>query len=214
MISYSLIVSLLNSHLPTNSATNPVTAAPPSITPLGHVTLSKIAASKKYTEYITNLRAVKHGLPQSFTVYIFLGDFNPDPSTWPFELHMVGRFTVLGNQVDSNCGKCVNDANDSLVVTGTVPLTSALLQDIKNDKLASLDRTDVEAYLERNLHWRVVAFDGSQIDRATVPGLKVSVCSTNVDVGDDSVPIYSGQYTLHTGVTDGRPAGHSGGDQI
>lgn len=40
-------------------------------------------------------------------------------------------------------------------VTGTMPLTSALLEDIGEGQLASLDPEDVEAYLKLNMQYRI-----------------------------------------------------------
>lgn len=176
--------------------------------------ITKLVESNKYTEYVANLRAVKHGLNQTFTVYIFLGDFNSDPSTWPFEYNTVGRFTVLGRAADTPCAKCTDDAANGLVITGTVPLTSALLQDLVAEKIASLDAEEVVPHLVKNLHWRIVGFDGTEVERVDVPGLKVSVVSTEVSVGENDVPVYGGQWVTHTDVSDGRPGGLGSGDQI
>lgn len=173
-----------------------------------------LVPNRTYTEYVTNLRALKHGLSQTFRVYMFLGDFNPDPRTWPTEHNVVGRFAVLGRGGATPCAKCQHDAAEDLVVTGTVPLTSALLQDIVSGQLSSLDPEIVVPYLERNLHWRVTVFDGSEQPRDQVPGLKVAVVSTKVRIGDDGVPVYSGVYDSHPGITDGRPAGWGAGDQV
>jgi len=175
---------------------------------------SYLALDNTYTEWITNMRAVKHGLSQTFRVLVFLGEFNPDPMTWPLEPNLVGRFTVLGRAPDTECAKCRTDQENELVVTGTVPLTTALLGEIVAGRLASLKTEDVEPYLAENLHWRVTMFNGEEKDRDEVPGLKVSVVSTNVTIGDDGVPVYSGAYTVHPTITDGKPAGHSPGDQI
>ncbi|RDI85950.1 hypothetical protein Vi05172_g3981 [Venturia inaequalis] len=176
--------------------------------------LTTLATAKTYTEYITNLRAEKHGLDQTFTVYIFLGDFNPDPQTWPFEYNTVGRFTVLGRAPDTPCTKCLNDAADRLVVTGTVPLTSALLQDIVAGSLSGLSTEEVVPHLVRNLHWRIVGFDGVEIAREGVPGLKVAVCSTVVGVGEGGGPVYDGEWVTHREVSDGRPGGLGGDDEV
>lgn len=173
-----------------------------------------LVPDRTYVEWITNLRTIKHGLSQTFRVYVFLGDFNPDPTTWPTEYNVVGRFTVLGRGGTSQCEKCRQDQEDELVVTGTVPLTSALLQDIVEGQLPSLEPEVVEPYLAKNLHWRVTVFDGSEKPRDEVPGLKVSVVSTKVRIGDDGVPIYSGEYESHPNITDGRPAGLGADDEV
>jgi tyrosinase len=100
------------------------------------------------------------------------------------------------------------------VVTGTVPLTPALLAAIAAGHLPSLRTEDVEPYLVANLHWRVTVFDGTERDREQVPGLKVAVCSTEVTIGADEVPVYDGVYAVHGGITDGRPAGLGGDDEV
>jgi tyrosinase len=169
--------------------------------------LSHLAPNGKYTEWITNIRAQKHGLGQSFRVLIFLRDFVSDPNAWDLEYNTVGRVTVLGRSPGTQCDKCQDDMTEEIIVSGTVPLTSALLQDIVAGHLRSLEPTDVAPYLQKNLHWRVMTFVGNEMPRDQVPGLTVSVVSTEVTIGGDGVPHYSGQYTAHDEVTVGRPGG-------
>lgn len=196
-------------------AAKPKEVAAPAVAPLElPEQFAHLALDNTYTEWITNMRAVKHGLSQTFRVLVFLGEFNPDPKTWPLEHNLVGRFTVLGRAPNTECAKCKTDQENELVVTGTVPLTTALLGEIVAGRLASLKTEDVEPYLAKNLHWRVTMFNGEEKDRNEVPGLKVSVVSTNVRIGDDGVPVYSDVYTVHPAITDGKSAGHSPGDQI
>jgi tyrosinase len=184
----------------------PAVVAPPptSIVP---EKFAHIAPDNAFTEWVTNLRAVKHGLSQTFRVFVFLGDFNPDPETWPLEENLVGRFTVLGRAPDTGCAKCKKDQDNELVVTGTVPLTTALLREIVAGRLHNLRTEEVEPYLVRHLHWRVTLFDGEEQERSEVPGLKVGVVSTEVRIAEDGTPIYAGEYQTHPAITDGRPAG-------
>lgn len=191
-------------------------AAPATATvPLGVPSkFAHIVQDNSYTEWITNLRALKHGLSQTFRVLVFLGDFNPNPATWPLEANLVGRFTVLGRAPDTACAKCKADQEDELVVTGTVPLTMALLKEIVAGRLPSLKAEDVEPYLVKNLHWRVTLFNGDEKARSEVPGLSVAVVSTQVRIAEDGTPVYSEHYDLHPAITDGRPAGHGPGDDV
>ncbi|KAF2259352.1 Di-copper centre-containing protein [Lojkania enalia] len=202
----------------TPSDNKPVEAeaeAEASLTPLSiPPEYAHLVPNRTYPEYITNLRALKHGLQQTFRVYIFLGDFSPNPADWPTEYNVVGRFTVLGRGANTPCAKCQNDMEDELVVTGTVPLTSALLQDIVEGRLAGLNKADVEPYLKRHLHWRVTGWDGEEVGRDSVPGLKVGVVSTEVSIGEDGVPVYSEVYETLEGVTDGRAAGLGAGEEV
>ncbi|KAF2815808.1 tyrosinase-domain-containing protein [Mytilinidion resinicola] len=181
--------------------------APPKASAIVPEKFAHIAPDNTYTEWITNLRALKHGLSQTFRVFIFLGDFNPDPKTWPLEENLVGRFTVLGRAPDTGCAKCKTDQEDELVVTGTVPLTTALLREVVAGRLHSLQTEEVEPYLVRHLHWRVTLFNGEEKERSEVPGLKVAVVSTEVRIAEDGTPVFGSEYATHPAITDGRPAG-------
>ncbi len=176
--------------------------------------LAHLAPNNTYTEWVANVRVLKHGLGQTFRVLVFLGPINPDPATWDLEYNCVGRVTVLGRSPRNKCGKCTTDAADGLQVTGTVPLTSALLQDIAAGKLHSLDPATVVPYLAKNLEWRVTLFNGDETPAAGVPGLKVGVTSTEATIGPDGVPHFSGHYVVHPEVTTGKPGGITAHDEI
>ena len=151
------------------------------------------------------MRALKHALGQTYRVLVFLGSINPDPSVWDLEYNCVGRVAVLGRAYDTQCSKCQDDRASNLQVTGTVPLTSALLQDVVAGRLADLTPEAVVPYLKAQLKWRVTLFGGEEKPVEEVPGLKISVCSTQVHIGDDGNPQYSGQYTLYREITAGQP---------
>jgi tyrosinase len=207
----------LKATAPSHPTTTPSASEPHSTTPEPlnvPAQFAHLVKDRTYTEWIVNLRTIKHALNQTFRVYVFLGDFNPDPTTWPTEHNVVGRFTVLGRSGATPCAKCKQDRDDELIVTGTVPLTSALLQDIVAGQVPSLESADVEAYLEKHLHWRATLFDGSEVAREAVPGLKVAVVSTKVTIGEDGLPVYSGVYEQHPSITDGRPAGLGAGEVV
>jgi len=145
-------------------------------------------------------------------VLVFLGSINPDPSVWDLEFNCVGRVAVLGRASETPCAKCQDDRAENLQITGTVPLTSALLQDIVAGRLPDLTPESVVPYLKAQLKWRVTLFAGEEKPIAEVPGLKISVCSTQVHIGDDGMPQYSGQYTVYREVTAGQP-GAIGNDE-
>ena len=118
--------------------------------------INDLAPDGKYLEWITNLRALKHGLGGSFSVHIFLGDFERDnPSSWPFDPNHVGTFTVLGDSADTGCEKCQRDQHSNLQVTGQIPLTIALAERYLARQLDDLTPNSVVPYLQKNLHWRV-----------------------------------------------------------
>ncbi len=164
--------------------------------------LAHLAPNNKYTEWLVNVRAEKHGLGESFRVLVFLGDINPDPATWDLEFNCVGRVSVLGREADTQCAKCRRDHAGGLVVSGTVPLTSALLRDIVAGRLRSLDPTDVVPYLREHLKWKVTLFSGEEKPVNEVPELKVGVVSTQVEIEPDGTPSFSSDYSQHPEITE------------
>lgn len=182
----------------------------------GHLppSLGTIVAAKQYQSYVTNIRALKHGLHQTFRVIVFLGEFNKDPFSWHTEYNVVGRVTMLGRSPESECGRCHHDKARNLMATGSVPLTSALLQDIHAGKLRSLEPDDVVPYLAQHLHWRVTIFSGHEKTVSEVPGLKVSVASVKVTVGEDGLPSYSREFVTRPQATAGKPGGLNNADEV
>lgn len=181
-------------------------------------TLRHLAPNSTYTEWILNARAQKHGLGQTFRLLVFLGPFDEsDPGSWDTEFNCVGRVSVLGRSAETtHCAKCRVDGAAELMVSGTVPLTSALLQDIVEGHggLAGLRPEEVVPHLQARLKWKATLFDGTEKDVEEVPGLKVSVVSTEVRIGEDGLPVYSGEYTVWPEATDGKPAGLTQGEHV
>jgi tyrosinase len=68
-----------------------------------------IEPDNTYTDWTVNIRAIKHVLGRPYTVIVFDGDFNPDPSTWMAEYNKVDIVAVLGQDVDTACAKCRED---------------------------------------------------------------------------------------------------------
>lgn len=140
-------------------------------------------------------------------MHVFLGEFEPATNTWSTQSALVGTFTVFGKGLTTGCEKCAVDAEAQLEVSGTVNLTPALIQSVEDGLLGSVQRENVIPWLRRNLHWRVTLADGTEKARDEVPHLKVGVVSTVVDLPVGRRPVFSGEYIIHTEVTEGRPAG-------
>lgn len=118
--------------------------------------IKDLVTNGKYLEWITNLKAQKHGLGGVFYVHVFLGEFERDnPSSWRSAPNSVGKFTVLGDTPDTGCGKCKTDRDSQLQITGQVPLTLALVERFLAHELDNLTPEKVVPYLQKNLHWRV-----------------------------------------------------------
>ncbi|KUJ14577.1 tyrosinase precursor [Mollisia scopiformis] len=168
-----------------------------------------------YTDYIANIKTSKHGLGESYRVHIFLGEFTPDLKSWHTQDALVGTFmafgknTTPGDEAETGCGKCKKDAKRDVYITGTVPLTAQIFSEVQKGNCPSMDKENVLAYLTKNLHWRVTLADGSEYPRENVPGLTITVATTEVTIPVHGRPQRSGVYENHPEVTVGRPAGAS-----
>lgn len=196
---------------------------PPPLPPLPQLTpaapippsLAHLAPDNKYTEWLVNVRVMKHGLAgQSFRVQIFLGPIDDSsPTSWPTSASSVGRVSILGRLPETECAKCRADTAAGLMVSGTVPLTMALLREIVEGGEAGLEglgEEEVVPFLREQLGWKVTMMmeeGGGEIPACEVPGLEVSVVSTEVRIGEDGVPVYSGVYKGFPEVTMGKVGG-------
>lgn len=148
-------------------------------------------------------------------MHVFLGHFDGSTATWHTQDALVGTFAVFGKDpATTGCGKCKTDSEANVIVTGTVPLTAQLLGEYKKGNLGGMDKENVLPYLKENLHWRVTLADGTDKPREEVPGLSVSVVTTEVEIQPGGKPKFSGVYEVHSDITAGRPAGHNAGDQV
>lgn len=158
-------------------------------------------------EYICNIASQKFAMNGSYAVYVFLGNVSSN-STADLQLspNLVGTHSVFAN-LPSDDNPMVNM---DLKITGTVPLTTALIEKVQNGELRSLSSADVEAYLAKNLQWRVSMYDGREVAVAQVPDLSVAVVQAQVTpaASEDEFPQW-GPYTALTGVTAGKPGGYS-----
>lgn len=102
--------------------------------PLDHVTeeggsneiITDLVTNAKYLEWIVSFNFEKHCLGGTFSVPVFLGDFErDDPSKWDPTANIVGFFHVLGDSEEIGCGKCQSNRETHLVVTGQVTLALA-----------------------------------------------------------------------------------------
>lgn len=133
--------------------------------------------------------------------------------------NLVGTFSIFANDpATTGCEKCKTDAAEKLVVTASIPLTSALLDLIPNDsipELQTLEPAVVTPYLTRHLHWRINRIDNSAVSREDVRSLKVGVASVIVDVPTDrrELPVYRSWVPLYD-ITRGRPRGIEDNDDL
>ncbi|KAF3911202.1 Tyrosinase [Arthrobotrys entomopaga] len=153
----------------------------------------------QYVEYIAQVLADNSALNGTYTVYIFIGDYNTqDPSTWPTSPNLVGQHSAF-----TNIG-----GGHHFSGSGSVPLTAAIMNLIVNGKIPNLGREAVVPYLKQHLRWDVSTAAGAAIPANNVKDLKVSVVSADVRLPcvDGALPQWGGA-TVEYGITEGKDGG-------
>lgn len=129
----------------------------------------------RYREWVVNIHAEKQALNSSFFVHMFLGYPPRDSETWSYAPNLVGTMSIFASPA-------VAGAMDmrGRHTSGTIPLTTALVKQVTSGTLANLEPKSVEAYLSRNLHYRIIKTDGAVVKPAQVAGLGIRVVSSVV----------------------------------
>jgi hypothetical protein len=115
----------------------------------------------------------------TFSVYVFVGDFDEDQRRWPVDRNLVLQSGVFVNSDLKKCTNCQTQQAEQFLYGSAVPLTKILTDYIKSGErqpplpapdgmvLKTLEPDDVISFLRRNLHWRVV--DVSSIPPSPLP---------------------------------------------
>lgn len=127
-----------------------------------------ISEQGKYREWIANVRVMRQALDGPFSVNLDLG--GPGKQTL-----YVGSMSVFASPPAIASLKKL--APGAEYIAGTVPLTAALVDEVADGTLASMDHGDVEPYLREYLSTRVVGANGVEADPAGVAGLSIEVVS-------------------------------------
>ncbi|KAI1083196.1 Di-copper centre-containing protein [Whalleya microplaca] len=125
-----------------------------------------------YREWIANVQVNKNSMDSSLLVYLFLGEAPTDSYSWPVASNLVGTLGVFAHKGHGGL--------HGQKVTGTIPMTSALMNMIVGGKVSSLHLSDIEPFLRSNLQLRVSLSDGTVVDPAKVDGLHISIASSIV----------------------------------
>ncbi|KAH8602664.1 hypothetical protein B0O99DRAFT_647536 [Bisporella sp. PMI_857] len=142
------------------------------------VSRATLYPTNTYQEWIVNVVVKKHALGVPFFIHVFLGDFNPKPSSWSFEPNHISSHYIFHKSSSgstSNCTDC-----EEFLVSATLPLTEALLDKVENKELSSLGPEDVLPFLASNFYTRVAYLNNTEVIRDMVPSLNVSIVSALV----------------------------------
>lgn len=109
-------------------------------------------ASHNINHWQVFLRVKNFALTGTWGIHVFLGELPAATADWLLSDNRVGTVTMLSNSSRQNCANCVAQAEDGILVTGSVPLNEAL----EERGVDVGDTAAVVAYLKENLSWRVV----------------------------------------------------------
>ncbi|OTB08796.1 hypothetical protein M426DRAFT_7516 [Hypoxylon sp. CI-4A] len=135
--------------------------------------INAIFTNDKYREWIANIRVSKHAMRSSFSIHLFLGEVPSDASSWPVSPSLVGTLGVFAH-------RGTHGQMSRRKITGTVPLTSALVHMVTSGKIESLDVDNIEPFLKSNLELRVCLVNGTVVGAHEVDELKVQIVSSMV----------------------------------
>lgn len=95
----------------------------------------------------------------AFTIFYFVNESSapiPADSNYILEPTLAG-ITHIFAAPENLCDNCGRQDQQGTLVTNTVPITSLLLDYVKNGRLESLRPEHVKPFLTRGLKWRVVS---------------------------------------------------------
>lgn len=133
----------------------------------------EVLADGRLQHYVANIVSQKFALEGSYAIYLFLGDVqSEDPQTWPLCPNLAGTHAVFNGYSKGKTANTDTPTGYGLVkVTGSIPLTDGLLSKVSGGDLSGMSNEDVEAYLEKNLTWRIATVSCFQI-----------ICDSSIDV--------------------------------
>ncbi|KAF2857624.1 Di-copper centre-containing protein [Piedraia hortae CBS 480.64] len=156
-------------------------------------------------EYLATVSSRKFSLNGSYGIYLFIGDVPNSPSAWALSPNLVGTHAVFAAL---NSASSDRRAMNPIDVSGTIPLTSKLLDKKHAGELQNMTTEAVTAYLRGNLNWGVAMFDGTEVPPNGAANVTVRVVGAKVQpaTASDSFPSWGGFVELGN-VTVGKPGG-------
>jgi len=129
-----------------------------------------------YNEWRIDCQADKSALNGTYIVNFFLERPSRDPKEWSSQPGLVGSYVVFTHVMQAAPGIDAGQIDNN--VTGTVPLTDAMIKAFPYTDLNSLKREEAAGWLIKNLRWRVTLDDGTPVKVKNVKGLSVSVSTS------------------------------------
>jgi hypothetical protein len=123
-------------------------------------------------EYAAIISVQAMALP-SFSASLFSGPFPyNNPSTWS------SSPTFMGSQPFFQA--MTSRPMKELTISGTIPLTTALMDAVKERRLSGMSNDEVATFLKENLKFGVSLANGTVVEGCEVPGFSISVSACEV----------------------------------
>ncbi|KAJ4153472.1 hypothetical protein LMH87_009957 [Akanthomyces muscarius] len=142
--------------------------------------VDKIVKAGEYTEWIANVQVNVEALEGVFDVHFFAGAPADNSADWALSPNQIGTVAIFAmNRSTGSQSK----------ISGTLPLTSALMKLVATGALPNLEPASVTPFLRRTLEVRVRSHNDSVIELARVEGLHIEITSASVKVPESEVKL-------------------------
>lgn len=138
------------------------------------ITHKQVYRGQTYTDWLANVRADKSAYGCSYTVYLFWDEIPDDVFSWPVATNLVGTHSILAMQ-DPDGGN-----RSSWLVSGSIPLTAAILRRISQGHVRSLHAEDVETHLESRLKHAVALANGTVVTSDQRHQVSITVIASTI----------------------------------
>lgn len=135
--------------------------------------LSTVVKDGHYTEWVANVHVNTEALDGNFGIHFFLGEPPMDRSQWNWASNLAGTVAIFAMN---------RDTGSQLKISGTTPLTSALLKLVAAGEISHLGPEPVMQLLGEALQFRVLGSNGEEVRPEDVAGLYVGISSSEVRV--------------------------------
>lgn len=121
-------------------------------------------------EYVAQVQMPLNPLGGTYSVHVFIGEYDMSPSTWMTGANYVGSHSVLAMP---------GNIDTETIVTGEIVLTQPLLNKFNSGDISGLDQDTVQPYVKKNMQWAIEK-DGVMVDSSEVPQVTVTLISNEV----------------------------------
>ncbi|KAF4464633.1 tyrosinase precursor [Fusarium albosuccineum] len=133
--------------------------------------ISWVLKDGRYTEWIANVRVNVEALDGNFGIHFFLGKPPRDCNQWNFASNLAGTVAIFAMN---------RQTGSETMISGTAPLTSALMKMVAAGEILHLGPGVVVPFLRETLQFRVLGSNGEEVDASEVAGLYIGISSSEV----------------------------------